>query len=237
MTGRDLISASLRLIGAIASGESLDAAEASDGLSAFNRMLDSWSTEPLVIYTKTEEEFVLTPGTQTYTMGPTGTFSTTRPLEIEKAYLKITSQSPAIELPMAVLTVDEWARITIKALSATYPLYLYAEGTYPNETLHIHPNPTAANSLVLYSRKPLTTLTSIDTVLPLPPGYERALIYNFAVEVAPEYGKQVSDPVMMIAQDSKATIKRANSKPKLLRVDSALTAEPRGFNWFTGEPT
>lgn len=49
MTGRDLVSASLRLIGAAAPGESLDAQVATDGLSALNRMIGSWNTEPLML--------------------------------------------------------------------------------------------------------------------------------------------------------------------------------------------
>lgn len=48
MTGRDLVSSSLRLIGVLASGETPTAAEATDGLKAFNQMLANWRTESLM---------------------------------------------------------------------------------------------------------------------------------------------------------------------------------------------
>ena len=41
-TARDLVTAALRLIGALASGEEPEAAEARDGLAALNRMLHGW---------------------------------------------------------------------------------------------------------------------------------------------------------------------------------------------------
>lgn len=41
-TARDTICMALRLIGALASGEDAAAAEAGDGLAAFNRMLHGW---------------------------------------------------------------------------------------------------------------------------------------------------------------------------------------------------
>jgi hypothetical protein len=47
-TGRDLVAASHRKIGALAAGESLEAQQATDGLAELNRMLSSWSTEGLM---------------------------------------------------------------------------------------------------------------------------------------------------------------------------------------------
>jgi hypothetical protein len=45
MTARDIITGALKKIGALASGETLSASEASDGLAELNRMLGSWRTE------------------------------------------------------------------------------------------------------------------------------------------------------------------------------------------------
>lgn len=235
MTGRDLITASLKLLGALAPGESLEASEASDGLAAANRMLDSWSNESLVIFDKVREEFVLTAGKQSYTMGTGGDFNTSRPMAIEEALLRVTTVTPIIELPMDVLTVEEWELIRIKALQSTYPLYLYAEPSYPLATINIYPNPTAANSVVLYSRKPLSQIATLDTALSLPQGYEEALTYNLAIRLAPEYGRAVPDVVGGIAAESKAAIKRTNHRSRFLRVDRSLESKPDFFNWLTGD--
>lgn len=234
MTGRELVSAALRLIGAVASGETLEASEATDGLAAINRMISSWSTEGLLIYTKVREEFSLTPSTGSYTMGTGANFNTSRPLKIEAAAIEIQTNTPNYEVPLRILTVQEWAAITNKDLTSTIPTDLYPAGTYPNETLYLYPVPSAAHKLVLYSSKPLTEIATLDTSISLPPGYERALVFNGAMELAPEYGKTVDAMVLKGASESKANLKVANHKPSLLQVDSALRPS-RSFNIITGE--
>jgi hypothetical protein len=235
MTGRDLVSASLRLIGVLASGETPEAQEATDGLSALNRLLDSWSTESLLIYTKPREVFTLVAGTSAYTMGSGGTFSTTRPLKIENAELRLTDTSPVVEKPIDIVTKDEFAALTSKTLSSSIPMWLYAEGTHPLETINLWPVPSTAYQIALYSWKVLTQITTLDTSLAFPPGYERALVHALAIEIAPEYGKIPSDLVMAAALESKANIQRMNSKPHFLRVDCALQNQPTRFNIYTGE--
>ncbi len=222
MTGRDLVTASLRLIGAIAPGESLAASEATDGLSAFNRMISSWSTERLLVYSVVRETLVLTASDGDYTVGASGNLNTTRPMGIEKATLIDTAQTPDAEYPLKLLSLAEWTAIVAKDVDGL-PTALYADEGYPQSTLYLYPRPSTTYTLALYSHKPMTELATLETVIALPPGYERALIYNFAVEIAPEYGKTVSDPVVMIATESKASLKRLNHRASYLRCDSALT--------------
>lgn len=237
MTGRDLISASLRVLGALASGDSLGAQEAKDGLDSLNRLFGTWSAENLMIYSKGSEVFALISGTQTYTMGPGGMFDTVRPAHIESAFLRMSSSNPASDVPLRILSQDEWAAITIKTLQSTIPSALYSEGSNPLETLNLWPVPSQANSLVIYSTKPLTSIATLDTVITLPPGYERALVFNLAVDLSPEYGRAISDVIAGNAIESKASLKRANYRPDYLRVDAALRPNANTFNWLTGETT
>jgi hypothetical protein len=236
MTGRDLVSSSLRLLGVLASGEAPSAAEAVDGLSAINRMLDSWSTEGLMIYSSAREEFTLTAGVSAYTMGVGATFNTSRPQKILRAALEMGS-NPAIEYPMRILTVEQWADIVQKTTQSTIPTDIYPEGTYPNETLNLYPAPDAAQTLVLYSWKPLSQIATLNTAIELPPGYQKALVYNGAVELAPEYGKMIPDAVSMGASESKATLKRMNARPYYLKVDPALVNTDGTYNIYRGDTT
>lgn len=235
MTGRDAVAASLRLLGVLASGETSSAAEATDGLSALNRMLGSWSAEGSMVPFKVREEFTLTPGTASYTMGPSGVFNTTRPIDIERATIEIQSSTPVSEYPVRIVTIAEWAAIGLKDLASDVPTDLYPEGTYPLETLNLYPVPSVANKLVLYSMKALTAIATLDTAVSLPPGYDRAIIYNLAVELAPEYGKAVPDTVAMVAMESKATLMRLNDKPRYLGMDSALVSNGYRFDILRGD--
>lgn len=235
MTGRDLITASLRLIGVAAQGESIEAAEATEGLAALNRMISSWSTENLLISSKVRRTHTLVAGTQQYTIGPAGaSFTAPRPLRVDEVLIRDEGQSPALEYPVRVLSLSEWAMILIKEVGNSVPTDIYFEGTYPSETLNLYPKPSGSLKLVLWSWEPITAIATLDTVISLPPGYEEALIYNFAIRLAPEYGRPLSDSVVGIANESKATIKRMNHRPRYLRVDDALLSSDGRLDILTG---
>src|SRR5690349_13893473 len=98
-TVRDLFKDSLKLIGALAAGETPTSTEMTDGLRVLNRMIGQWNTQNLLIYTRVIEEFTLTPSTGSYTIGSSGTFNTSRPMEILNAKLEDQSQTPTLEMP------------------------------------------------------------------------------------------------------------------------------------------
>lgn len=234
-TARDLIKGSLRVLGVIATGETPSAEESNDALSALNDMLDSWSNERLIIYTKTEETFTLTPSQGRYSMGSGGNFNTTRPIKIENAVIEIAGTSPTSEVPVRIVPKEQWVYINVKDTTSNIPTVLYAEGSYPLEYINLYPVPSVANSLTLWTIKPLTTLTNLSTSLSLPQGYLRALKFNLAKELAPEYGVTLTPEAAMIAMESKANIKRNNITERLLGSDPALLQQNQVYNWLTGE--
>lgn len=235
-TAQDIISSSLRLIGVLASGESLPANEATDGLNSLNDMIDSWSTNNLLIPNKTKESFTLTGGKQTYTMGTSGSpdFSTSRPMWIENMTVQQSSGSSTLDIPVDIITEDQWAAIPVKQTQSAYPLYCYTDGAYPNLNLNFYPVPSGSVAVVIYSAKPLSQLATLTTALSLPPGYQRAVRYALALELAPEYGRAVPEDVSAKAAAAIADIKRVNHRPKYMRTDEALGQKPSVFDWRTG---
>lgn len=216
MTGRDLISASLRLIGVKASGESLEASEATDGLASLNRMIGSWSNEGLLIHAITAETpLTLTAGDASITMGASGDI-TTRPQSIEKAVIR----SGSMDYPLSPMTLEEYSSISNKSTQGIPDRY-YDDGAYPQRTITFYPVPSSAYSFVPWTKRALTALT-LDADISLPPGYEDALTYNLSIRLAPEYGKSVPAEVAAIAVETKDQIKSKNHRPSLLRCDDAL---------------
>lgn len=230
MTVRDLIKSSLRIIGAIASGETPSADESADALTTLNGILGSWSNQSLLVPSKAREVFSLVAGTQSYTIGPSGTFNTTRPIKILSAAIIPAGQN--YENTVDVYTQQQWAQIVSKDVSGN-PTAIYPEGTYPLETLNVYPKPSAADQLVIYSMKPLTAFASLNDEITLPAGYDRALKYNLAVELAAEYGKQLTGEVLGIASNSKSEIEALNSEPVYLTSD-ALFINKKSYNIMTG---
>lgn len=229
MTGLGLVSASLRLIGAIAPGESLNAQEATDGLDALNRMISSWSNEGLIIHAITQETpLTLTAGDGTITLGASGDI-TTRPMSIERASIR----DGSTDYPVRILTPEEYAAIPDKTTQSDYPTDLYDDGAYPQRSVKLYPVPSSAKALVLWTKRALTEIASLSTDISLPPGYERALAYNGAIELAPEYGKSASAEVAKVAEESKDAIKRTNVRVPLLQCDAAVVGQGC-YNIYTG---
>lgn len=236
-TVRDILKASLRKIEAIATGETPDAAELSESLSAMNMLLDSWSNENLFIYSKVREEFNFVASQYQYTMGSGGDFSTTRPLTIEQVLVKEPGADPVFETPVEIITKDEYSQITVKVTETDIPTKVYPDYGNPLVTLNFWGVPgDSSYKAVIYSAKALTTFTTsqYSTSLTFPPGYERALVYNLALELAPEFGKVPSADVYRSASESKAAIKRKNIIPKYMGTDPGVRQGQSVFNWLEG---
>jgi len=235
VTVRDLLASSLRLIGAIEPGESPTAQQQADALQVFKGMLDTWSTENLLIPAKAKESFSLIASTENYTIGDGGTFDTDRPVKIEHAAIKDTDADTALEIPVKILTFDEWANIRVKEVTSSFPTSLYYEPTNPLGNIHVWPVPSAAYQLMLYFWKSLSSFSGVDSTFDMQPGYAEMAKYNLASRLAPEFGTEASPTVISLANDLKAKIKISNSSPKFMAVDPAFMSRQRTFNWITGE--
>lgn len=231
MTARELIASSLRLIGVLSSGETPSADEASDALTTLNQMLEEWSTQRLLINAIVEESFPLQVGVGQYSMGPSATFDTTRPQKIVKARLRQGSN----DFPVDIITVDRFATIITKGTDSSIPIWLYPEGTFPNETLNLWPVPSEANTLLLYSWKELTAFATLDTAVSLPPGYDKALRFSLATDLAIEYGKEIGPALAGKTAIAVGNIKRMNNKPEKMSIDEALLSRGAVFDWRTGD--
>ena len=206
-TVSSLVDSSLRLIRAIDSGSSASTSELTDAVNALNMMLSGWSTGPHKIYAITRESFTLTAGTGSYTIGTGGDFNTTMPLRITSAFFR----NDSTDYPLDIIHSSDYAKQPLKSLES-WPSAIYFEPTVPLGTIIFDYVPNEAFTLYIYSHKEFTTYTTDGTdTISLPPGYERAIKYNLAVEICPEYKADVPPLVMKIAKDSLEDIKRLNS--------------------------
>lgn len=236
MTALDLITSSLRLVGVLAGNEVPTANESTVGLQYLNDMVDSWSTQQMLIYAKVNETFALVANQQSYQMG-TGApdFNTARPQKIENAIWQQPQGATNYNLEIDIINQDQWAALTVPTTQSNIPTKLYVNYTFPYATLYFWPVPLQANNLILWSWKQLAEFAALTTAVSLPPGYNKALRYNLAVELAPEFGRTPSDLVITQAVDAKADIKRMNNRVTLMQADPAVIPRKPGFNWLTGE--
>lgn len=204
----DIIKRSMRLLGVYSIGEAPSAEESADSLSALNAMLESWANENLFVYTKTLNQIALSANVGSYTVGPSGSTITGRPLEVSDAST-ITFQG--VDYPLSIATLNDYNSIPVKT-TAGIPAVLYVVPNMPNVTVQLWPVPSAAMTLNLRSNKVLQSFVSLTDVVNMPPGYERALAYSLAQEMAPEFSVQVSADVTKKAMQSRKVIKRTNTE-------------------------
>src|SRR4249919_2570055 len=116
-TASELIHSSMRLIGAIAAGETLETAELNDALITLNQLLASWSTERVTVYEIRRDSFPLT-GAQSYTMGPAGVFAGVRPTQIVAARASNGNYGRGL----TIVDVNRWAEILERGGAINLPM-------------------------------------------------------------------------------------------------------------------
>lgn len=203
----DIITGAAKLIGVVFKSEQLSSDEANDGLVTLNDMLDTWSNDNLTTFSYTLENFSLT-GAASYTIGASGDFNTTRPINIVDAVVRLS----LVDYPLSIITQEQYqTEISVKSISSSIPEYLTYDNNYPLGTIKMFAVPISGSTLYLQSNKPLNNLSALTTTISLPPGWKRALKYNLAIDMAPEYGVQASAEVIDTARKSLGAIKRSTA--------------------------
>lgn len=208
-TARELVARAHRLLGQVVSGDVLGEAYAKDGLVALNSLLESWTLDKLTTYAWQDETFTLYVGQASYAVGPAEDMATEVPIKVEKAYVRVDGQDTLLRKT----TAGEWASITNKTLPGPYPSHFNYEVGAPTGLFQLYPVPNQELELHLVTWKQLDRFPSLETVVELPKGYERALAYNLAIELAPEFSVKVTPITQSVALQSLEFIRRQNSRP------------------------
>lgn len=216
-TAGDIITRALRSLSVLAQGESADSDQLSDGLVSLNDMLVAWSNERLTVYKTVQESIALVGGQSAYDIGSGATsINTVRPIKIEGAFIRL----GGVDYPLQILTREQYNEISNKSLSSDLPCALYYDPGFPTSNIRIYPAPTGG-TLYFDSWKPFSAFSTVSDAVSLPPGYDRALRLNLAVEMMPDY--QVQNPMVLgLAKESKAGLKRANHNPAVMSFDASI---------------
>jgi hypothetical protein len=208
-TVKELIQDVLEDIGVLGSGQSLTAADAASCLRRLNSMLSSWSVDGLNCYVTKRTVYTLTPSVSVYTLGSGGTLTGgARPASLELASVMTSSDN---EVPIRIMTAEEWRDIPTKLTASTWPTSVYPDNAFPLNTLTFWPVPSEACSVVLYTKDVIGDYALTDP-LNLPPGWEEAILLSLEVAVAPKFGRPIDQGVYSQARTAKNRIRAANTK-------------------------
>lgn len=227
----DLIQRSLRLAQAIDPGEDLSSAEAQDGLSALNSMLDSWSLDRLYVYAIKEDQVTWPAGEQSRTVGTGGDFAITWPSVIEESTFFRTANND--DYPLTLMSDRQsYSAIIDKDTQTDLPSWLYYEPEYPLGKLFIWPVPSPAITLFLHSWTELTQYAAITDVVSLPRGYKEMIEFGLAEVLAPEFGVTVPQGVTKRAASSKKAVRKINRPRHVSQAEPSLLARRGNYNIY-----
>lgn len=223
-TALQIINRAYFMLGFKAAGEALSADDANDALDVLNSMIDSWNTQSLSIVSV--NEVVANVSGVSATIGEGLTFNTVRPVSIAAGAF---SRMNGVDYPMTELTRDQYANITLKTVSSTFPQYFYYDGNTGTARVFFYPAPAGAVEVHLPVSVYLTEFADLAIDYPLVPGYRKALEYSLAEELAPGI-KDLSAMVVRQAANARRVIRRSNvDVPQL---DSGI--QNARFNVYSG---
>jgi hypothetical protein len=200
-TVNDLIHSSMRLIGAIAAGETLETNELNDAFISLNQMLSSWNTEGASLVGR--QRLVVNVG------GGNSAPLFQRPVKIDAASTSISGVDSALE----IVDAAGWEAIPIpeKGMMSIFIRKLYCDYLYPTSTVYIWPTPRLSGSLEMWIYATMNQFASLTDTITLPEGYEAGLRWNLALNLAPEYGRPIDPSVAQLAQNFKASLVQLNA--------------------------
>ncbi len=225
-TARNLILKAMQKAGILTKNEEPAADEVNDALDSMNMMVSGWSTDYMLIYARTLESFTINAGVSSYTIGPGQAFNTVRPIFVNEAYTRDTSN---LDMLVDVIDDETYGAINDKTQQGR-PYWLNYNNGYPTAIIKIFPTPDQSYTLFLLTEKQLTAFT-LDTVIILPPGWEDALVYNLAVRLAPEYGQQADPMTIELAKETKGMIRESILRNRTMDCDPQYSGVP---NFRTG---
>lgn len=223
-TARQLITRAGTLAGIWSQGETPSAADMVDAQALLNGLLDTLNTQRLALPSSSRNVFSFTANTSTYTIGPGGTWNTTRPVSIDAMNVLALTSTPSFEIALTPLTEQMYDDLSIKGLTATFPTNFYFNATFPLAEIFVWPAPTDAVNYqaVVYVPTQLTEITDLAASVVMPPAYYRMLYYNLAMEIAPAFARPLDPLIAKFATDSLSDAKRNNLPMLDLAAGAAL---------------
>jgi hypothetical protein len=229
----------------VGQGETVGADDLLQAIQAMMEMFDQWRTDNLMCWVVEQVAYNLTPGQQTYTIGPGAYFDRQRPIFMDNASLIWQTSSPyPVEIPLEVITVEQWQQIPVKNITSTIPRRMYYEErvtgmTNDWGTIYLWPIPQVGNvKIKLYA--PTENLEDINSLpdlsVMMPQGYATAIRLNLAMDLAAEYDElEIPSWLPGKAIAAKTDIEAVNDRPVIIGCDAAVVGRGGFFNYYTGE--
>lgn len=196
-----IIKRALRLIGVLPGGDEPTSDQLADAFSVFQTMLDAWAAESLFSSSVTKSTYAVSSGAGQVSMGASGNI-TTRPNKVEYVYWG--------DKKLTLLNTRQEFDDQLQGTSAGTPEYAFYDRTAPLSYVRLCPANDSGETITVGFRAMVGVPATTADVMELLDGYKRAMEFNLAVDMAPEFEVVPPQWVHDSAISSKAAIKSAN---------------------------
>lgn len=188
VTRDDIIKRALRLIGALAQGETPTTDQVTEAAVALNGLVKAWEADGMPLWAIKQLSVPLIASTSTYTL------STPKPLKVLQAFNHDSTSN--VDIPMRILTKQEYNILGNKTSSGN-PIQIYYDPRRDNGVLYVFPVPTSLqatnNTIQLVYQAPFEDFNASTDTPDFPQEWYDAVTYGLACRLAPEYGLPIPD--------------------------------------------
>lgn len=189
LTRDQIITSALRMIGAIAQGESPTATQISEAAEALNIMIKAWEADGMPLWGLEESDITLVAGVNLYQIGIGKSVNIPKPLKVIQAWNRDTISS--VDIPMRIITKQEYNILGNKTTSGN-PIQIFYQPMLDYGELHIFPTPSTQeatqNKIYLVYQRPFEDFLISGNNPDFPQEWLEAIKYGLAARLAPEYG-------------------------------------------------
>lgn len=197
-----IIRAAFESIGVAVTNEPLDPDDVEVAQVALNALAMSWKSYGLTLWKRGQASITpLVLGQASYSLAPTLGTGTEKPVKMVDVTYKNTATGN--ETPMTRLSFAEYDRLPNKAQQGT-PVQFYFEPQRTGSIMKIWPTADAnavSNLTIEYTyQQPIQDMTSGTEDVDFPNEWYRALILNLAIDLAPKFGLERDERVLLQTQ-------------------------------------
>jgi len=193
ITRDQIISGALRLVGALALGETPTTDQVTESSEALNMLVKALQVDGMPLWAMKEYSVPLA-SSSTYEIGIGKTINIPKPLKIVQAYIHDSSTN--VDVPMRIITRDEYNRLGNKTVTGT-PIQLYYDVQREYGIMNVFPVPNSTaitnKTIKIVYQRPFEDFDASTDTPDFPQEWFEAIKYGLALRLAGEYAIPLED--------------------------------------------
>jgi hypothetical protein len=181
-------------------------AQETQALASLNYMVTLLGADKLM-YSVTSESFSVVAGDAEYTVGTSGQWDTARPIGVASCFLR---DADDYDWLVQIIASKDYRKYHNKAYLAR-PTELIFVPEYPLAKIIFNSVPPTNYDAYFEFQKNFSEFATTAANVALPPEYNEALVYNLAVSLSEDWGRNINQSVFAQAMRTRDVIKSLNA--------------------------